>query len=85
MNQQIAETIAIQALSHIASDSDLLGRFMENTGLMPEELREAASQPGFLSAVLAFLRQDESECLSFSSNAGLSPKDIQSAAIILEG
>lgn len=85
MRQETAESIAIQALSHIASDNDLLGRFMETTGLALEELREAASEPGFLSAVLTFLRQDEPECLCFSSNAGLSPTDIQSAAMTLEG
>ena len=84
MNRENAENIAIQALSHIASDSDLLKRFMETTGLSLEELRPSAHQPGFLPAVMAFLRQDESECLSFSCNAGLSPNDIQSAAHVLE-
>lgn len=84
MNREAAENIAIQALSHIARDSDLLGRFMETTGLSLDELRGSANQSGFLPAVLAFLRQDESECHSFSSNAGLSPFDVQSAAHALE-
>lgn len=85
MHREAAEAIAIQALSYIASNDELLGRFMETTGLTLGELRGAANEPGFLSAVLAFIRQDEPECLSFSSNAGLSHTDIQGAAMVLEG
>ena len=39
--REAAETVAIQALGHIAADPQQLGRFLAETGLGPETLAEA--------------------------------------------
>ena len=55
-----AEELAISALSFLAEDPETLGRFLGATGLGPETLRAAATEPGFLVAVLEHLMGDES-------------------------
>ena len=70
------EDIAIRALGFIATDPERLGRFLSLTGLGPETLRDAASQPWFLSAVLDFLGEDESALLTFAANSGLAPQSV---------
>ena len=50
-----AEALAIKALMHLVGDPDALGQFLAETGLSPETIREAASDPAFLLAVLDFI------------------------------
>ena len=54
-----AESLAIGALSFIASDPELLHRFLALTGLQPSQIREAARESGFLAGVLDFLMDHE--------------------------
>lgn len=70
---QAAEAIAIQALSYMASDSDLLGRFVGVTGIEPSQIRAAAREPGFLAGVLDFILAHEPTLLAFSQAADLDP------------
>lgn len=79
------EAIAISALGFIASDPERLGRFLSLTGIGPETLREAASEPWFLSAVLNFLGEDESALLAFAANEGLRPDTVAMAREALAG
>ena len=44
MTRELAETVAIQALSYIAEEPDRLGRFLALSGIGPESLRDAATQ-----------------------------------------
>ena len=54
-----AEAVALQALGFLASDPDLLPRFLALTGIEASEIRKAAAQPGFLAGVLAFFLAHE--------------------------
>ncbi|WP_395666411.1 DUF3572 domain-containing protein [Methylocella sp.] len=74
-----AETLAIEALGHIAGDETTLERFLSLSGLSPETLRAAAAEPGFLAGVLDFLAGDESLLLAFAANAGRDPAEITRA------
>ncbi|MEO1066533.1 MAG: DUF3572 domain-containing protein [Pseudomonadota bacterium] len=85
MTRDEADGIAILALQHIASDKDLLDRFLTTTGLDPKDLRSAATEPGFLASTLEYLRQHEEECLAFAANAGLSPEKLARASHVLSG
>jgi Protein of unknown function (DUF3572) len=80
-----ADQIAVGALGFLASDPDRLGRFLAMTGLGPENLRAAASEPGFLGQVLGHLAQDESLLLAFAANAGESPDRVAAAHQALAG
>ena len=74
-----AETLAIQALGFLASDPERLGTFLSMTGLGPENLRQAASEPGFLASVLDHIASDETLLLSLAGNLGISPDRIARA------
>lgn len=85
MTHEDADAIAIKALQYITGDSALLTRFMDVSGLAPSDLRDAAARSEFWAAILDFLRQDEAECLAFAGNMGLTPSDIEKAALLLGG
>ncbi|MDQ0327259.1 hypothetical protein J2R99_003128 [Rhodopseudomonas julia] len=75
-----AEEIAVMALAHIASRPDLLGRYLDLTGLRPDGLRKAATEPGFLAGTLAFLLAHEPDLFDFAEAAELHPEEIAEAA-----
>lgn len=80
-----AETIALQILGFLASDTDRIGRFMALTGLSPETLRARAAEPDFLSGVMDYLLADQSLLLAFAESAGLSPEAVVAARQRLPG
>jgi hypothetical protein len=74
LDQQGAENVAIQALTYLAQDTERLGRFLAETGIEPSQIREAATQPGFLLGVLDHFCSDESYLLAFAANSRTSPE-----------
>lgn len=78
-DKQTAETIAIQALSFIASDVDLMNRFVGVTGIEPSQIRSAARAPGFLAGVLDFILAHEPTLIAFSQAADLDPANVARA------
>ena len=79
------EAVAIRALGHVASDPERLARFLEQTGIGPQTLREAARQPGFLAQVLDFVSADDATLLAFAANEGLRPETVAQARQALTG
>ncbi len=79
------ESMAISALSYLASDGQRLGRFLSVTGLGPANLRAAAASPGFYGSVLAYLVANEPLLVEFAAEAGLTPEEIVRAQELLEG
>lgn len=85
MPREVAEGLAIQALTYIAGDPERLGRFLAVTGIGPGEIRAASAEPGFLAGVLAYLASDEQLAAGFAAEAACSPADIAKAHIALGG
>ena len=52
INRESAENLAISALAFLAGDPERLGRFLSLTGIGPEAIRKAATEPAFLAGVL---------------------------------
>ena len=77
--REVAEIVAIQALSFIAGDPARLGRFLAETGIGPETLRTAATDPHFLSSVLDFVLRDDATVKAFASASQLHPTNIAAA------
>jgi len=71
MNQEQAETVAIQALGWLAGEEDLLGVFLGATGADINELKQMAGNPEFLGSVLDFILMDDSHVLGFCAASGL--------------
>ena len=85
MPVEVAEGLAIQALSYLAGDPERLERFLAATGLGPDQIRAAAGEPGFLAGVLAYIASDETLASEFTTDAGCGPADITRAHIALGG
>lgn len=87
---EVAEIVAIQALSFIAGDGQRLGQFLAETGIGPETLRTAASDPNFLASVLDFVLRDDRTVNAFAeaselhpTNSELHPTNIAAAREVL--
>ena len=72
----LAEKLAIEALSFIASNSERLGRFLAATGIGPADIRAAAREPLFLAGVLDHLANNETELVAFAAESGNRPEDV---------
>ncbi|CAH1648761.1 conserved hypothetical protein [Hyphomicrobiales bacterium] len=80
-----AETLALRALGFLAAEPERIEPFLSMTGLNPANLRAAASEPGFLSAVLDHIAGSDSLLLEFAENLRLNPEIVASARQLLAG
>src|ERR1700716_4176672 len=76
---EVAENVAIQALSFIAAEPERLGLFLDESGLGPETLRTAAANPQFLAHVLDFVMRDDATVKAFAAQSELHPTNIAAA------
>jgi hypothetical protein len=81
--REVAEIVAVQALSFLAGAPELLGKFLAESGIGPETLRSAASNPDFLVHVLDFVLRDDETVKAFAKSAQLHPTNIMAAREVL--
>ncbi len=79
----MAEIVAVQALSFIAGDPERLGLFLAESGIGPETLRSAATDPRFLASVLDFVMRDDATVTAFAGVSQLHPTNIAAAHQVL--
>jgi hypothetical protein len=77
--REVAEIVAVQALSFIAGDPERLGLFLAESGIGPETLRTAAADPRFLASVLDFVMRDDATVKAFAGVSQLHPTNIAAA------
>ena len=77
--REVAEIVAVQALSFIAGDPERLGAFLAESGIGPQSLRAAASDPQFLVSVLDFVLRDDATVKAFAKQSELHPTNIAAA------
>lgn len=65
MTREHAETVALRALAWMASQEGLLEAFMDISGAGVDDLRERASDPAFLAAVLDHLMSADAYVMGF--------------------
>jgi len=85
VEREAAESLAIQVLTYLAAEPERLGRFLALSGVGPQQLRLAATEPGFLAGVLDYVSADESLLLEFADHAGVDPEDVVRAQAALSG
>ena len=85
VDREAAESLAVQALTYLADEPERLGRFLALSGLGPDEIRLAASEPGFLAGVLEYLSSDESLLLGFADHVRINPVEVGRAQAALSG
>ena len=81
--REVAEIVAIRALSFLAGDSARLGAFLAETGIGPETLRQSATDPQFLISVLDFVMRDDASVKAFAEVSKLHPTNIAAARQVL--
>jgi hypothetical protein len=82
--QEVAEFVAIQALSFLASDPERLGVFLTESGIGPQTLRISAADPKFLAGVLDFIVRDDATVKAFADASQLTPEAIVNAREVLD-
>lgn len=82
--QEVAEFVAIQALSFLASDPERLGLFLTESGIGPQSLRTAAADPKFLAGVLDFIVRDDATVKAFADASQLTPQAVTNAREVLD-
>ena len=85
INRESAENLAISALAFLAGDPERLGRFLSLTGIGPEAIRKAATEPAFLAGVLDHVVSDEALLVAVAAHAGVSPFTVERAQAVLSG
>ena len=78
-SREVAEIVAVQALSFIAGEPERLGLFLAESGIGPETLRHSAADPRFLASVLDFVMRDDATVKAFASVSQLHPTNIAAA------
>ncbi|SCZ07728.1 DUF3572 domain-containing protein [Microvirga guangxiensis] len=79
MNKDEAETIALSAFAFITSDEERMSRFLAVSGLQPDTIRSAASQPGFFAGILDYVASDEPLLLALAKELDTKPEHIMAA------
>jgi hypothetical protein len=82
---EAAEALALAAVQFLALEADRLQRFLDLTGLAPDDLRAWLGEPAFLAGVLDHLLGDEALLIDFASWAEIAPKDVADARRRLAG
>jgi len=80
-----AQTLAINSLVFLADDSELLSRFLALTGITADQIRTAASEPGFLAGVLQFYLAHEPTLMRYCEATETDPASFQEALRLLPG
>ena len=78
------QELALAALAATLNDERRARRFLDLTGLSPDELRASVGSPGLLAASLAFLEAHEPDLLAVAETIGVKPEELIGARRELE-
>ena len=76
--------IALRALAATLGQQRLAERFLSLSGIEPPELRQRASDPEVLVALLRFLEAHEPDLVAIAEAVGVEPADLVEARRSLE-
>jgi hypothetical protein len=71
---QDAQTVALKAIAFIATDDELLSRFVALTGCGLDDIKSRIGDAAFLGGVLDFLLGDEPTLIAFVEAEDLAPE-----------
>tara|TARA_R110002124_G_scaffold227069_2_gene392290 strand:- start:798 stop:1082 length:285 start_codon:yes stop_codon:yes gene_type:complete len=80
-----AESFALQALAWLVGNDDLLPVFLGSTGASEADIKDRASDPVFLGAVLDFLMMDDAWVVAFCDDVTASYDSPMMARAALPG
>ena len=74
LTQQSAEILALEALSWLVGNDELLPVFLGSTGSSRDDIRARAKDTEFLASVLDFLLMDDAWILTFCKSIECAPE-----------
>ena len=85
MNEEAAQTLALEALAYLAADERRLGALLVQAGWSLADLRAQPGNPAVLAGILDFLLSDERLVLGFCEATGAAPEAPKAARRALPG
>jgi len=85
MTPNRAEVLALEGLGWLAGQDDGIQRFLTQSGIDADALRDAAGSPGMNVAVLDFLLGQEELLVAFCEATDVPAKDVHMARHVLGG
>ena len=85
MDREIAETRALEVLTWVLSEDDLIQVFMGATGASQNDLRSNTLSHEFLLSILDFVLMDDRWVISCSKFLNIDPSQIQLIRVSLDG
>ena len=85
MDREIAETRALEVLTWVLSEDDLIQIFMGATGASQNDLRSNTLSHEFLLSILDFVLMDDRWVISCSKFLNIDPSQIQLIRMSLDG
>jgi hypothetical protein len=80
-----AEETAAAVLGWLAGEPDMFQRFLALSGVTPDQIRQAVSDPGFLAGVIDFIMGHEPTLLAFCEATGTKPETVVAASHYYSG
>jgi len=85
MDQNRAQTIALQALTFLVGDERAFAGFLAASGMDRASLAVGAQNPAVLGGVLDFVMQSDGHLLAFCAHANVTPDSARRARQALPG
>ena len=85
MDKEIAETRALEVLTWVLSEGDLIQVFMGTTGASQNDLRSNTLSHEFLISILDFVLMDDRWVISCGKFLNIDPSQIQLIRMSLDG
>ena len=85
MDKEIAETRALEVLTWVLSEGDLIQVFMGATGASQNDLRSNTLSHEFLISILDFVLMDDRWVISCGKFLNIDPSQIQLIRMSLDG
>ena len=85
MDKEIAETRALEVLTWVLSEGDLIQVFMGATGASQNDLRSNTLSHEFLISILDFVLMDDRWVISCGKFLSIDPSQIQLIRMSLDG
>ena len=85
MDKEIAEIRALEVLTWVLSEPDLIQVFMGATGASQDDLRSSTLSHEFLISILDFVLMDDNLVISCSKFLSIEPSQIQIIRLSLDG
>ena len=85
MSRESAEVVGLKALEWLMGNEDVFSVFMGSSGASANDVRNGATDPSFLGAVLDFVLMDDSWVQSMCDSTGLAYDRPMMARAMLPG